>query len=154
MVWELCHPQPVVNVRLLGHRSFAICCGVMFLIGFLLISTTQLLPQLAQSAAGTTTPPPPGLTLGVGGIVTLLLMPIAGIVTGRLIQPKWLVLMAVLGTGWSLLHASSLNLDIGVLDLSSVAYFAGDLAAVPVHPDQRGVLCRPAAEPAATRRRR
>ena len=57
----------MVNVRLLGHRSFGICCGLMFLVGFLLISTTQLLPQLAQSLLGydATTA---GLTLGVGGI--------------------------------------------------------------------------------------
>ncbi len=52
VVWELRHPHPVVNVRLLGYRCFGICCGLMFLVGFLLISTTQLLPQLAQSAAG------------------------------------------------------------------------------------------------------
>ena len=52
IVWELVHPQPVVNIRLLGYRSFGICCGLMFLVGFLLISTTQLLPQLAQSLLG------------------------------------------------------------------------------------------------------
>src|ERR1700761_5147337 len=98
VIWELIHPQPVVNVRLFGYRSFGISCGLMFLVGFLLISTTQLLPQLAQSLLGydaTTS----GMTLGVGGIFTLLLMPVSGIVTGRLIQPKYLVLMAVVGIG-------------------------------------------------------
>jgi DHA2 family multidrug resistance protein len=116
--WELFHPQPVVDVRLLGHRTFGICCGLMFLVGFLLISTTQLLPQLAQTLLGydaTTS----GLTLGVGGIATLLLMPVAGIVTGRIIQPKWLVLMAVLGTGWSMLAASHLDLNINFWSISA-----------------------------------
>ena len=116
--WELVHPQPVVNVRLLGYRSFGICCGLMFLVGFLLISTTQLLPQLAESLLGynaTTS----GLTLGVGGIATLLLMPVAGVVTGRLIQPKWLVLMAVVGIGLSMLSASQLDVDIGFWNISS-----------------------------------
>jgi DHA2 family multidrug resistance protein len=118
IVWELVHPQPVVNIRLLGYRSFGICCGLMFLVGFLLISTTQLLPQLAQSLLGydaTTS----GLTLGVGGIATLLLMPVSGIVTGRLIQPKWLILMAVLGTSWSMFQAANLDLDINFWSISA-----------------------------------
>jgi DHA2 family multidrug resistance protein len=116
--WELIHPHPVVNIRLLGYRGFGICCGLMFLVGFLLISTTQLLPQLAESLLGynaTTS----GLTLGVGGIATLFLMPVAGIVTGRLIQPKWLVLMAIVGIGLSMLSASQLDVDIGFWNISS-----------------------------------
>ena len=119
IVWELFHPQPVVNIRLLGYRSFGICCGLMFLVGFLLISTTQLLPQLAQSLLGydaTTS----GLTLGVGGIASLLLMPVAGVVTGRLIQPKWLIFVAVVGTSWSMFAASNLDLDISFWSISSL----------------------------------
>jgi MFS transporter, DHA2 family, multidrug resistance protein len=116
--WELIHPQPVVNVRLLGYRSFGICCGLMFLVGFLLISSTQLLPQLAQSLLGydaTTS----GLTLGVGGIASLLLMPVSGAVTGRLVQPKWLVLMAIVGIGFSMLAASRLDASIGFWNISA-----------------------------------
>jgi MFS transporter, DHA2 family, multidrug resistance protein len=116
--WELIHPSPVVNIRMLGYRSFGICCGLMFLVGFLLISTTQLLPQLAESLLGynaTTS----GLTLGVGGIATLFLMPVAGVVTGRLIQPKWLVLMAIVGIGLSMLSASRLDVDIGFWNISA-----------------------------------
>jgi MFS transporter, DHA2 family, multidrug resistance protein len=118
MVWELFHPQPVVNVRLLGYRSFGICCGLMFLVGFVLVSTTQLLPQLAQSLLGydaTTS----GLTLGLGGIASLLMMPVAGMVTGRLVQPKWLILMALLGTGWSLVGAANLDLSISFWSIST-----------------------------------
>ena len=118
VVWELFHPQPVVNVRLFAYRSFGICCGLMFLVGFMLISTTQLLPQMSQSVLGydATTA---GMTLGLGGLTSLMLMPVAGIVTGRLIQPKWLILMAVLGTSWSLLHASGLDRDISFWTVSS-----------------------------------
>ena len=122
VVWELFHPQPVVNVRLLGYRSFGICCGLMFLVGFLLISTTQLLPQLAQSLLGYSATTA-GMTLGVGGVASLVLMPIAGIVTGRLIQPKWLILIAVAGIGWSMLRASHLDLDISFWSISSARIF-------------------------------
>jgi DHA2 family multidrug resistance protein len=61
-----------------------------------------------------------GLTLGVGGIATLILMPTAGIVTGRLVQPKWLILIAVTGIGWSMLNASSLDIDIGFWNVSFI----------------------------------
>jgi MFS transporter, DHA2 family, multidrug resistance protein len=116
--WEMVHPHPVVNVRLFRFRSFGICCGLMFLVGFMLISTTQLLPQLAQSLLGydATTA---GMTLGVGGVASLLLMPVVGTVTGRLIQPKWLILMAVFGVSWSMLNASSLSLDVGFWSMSA-----------------------------------
>jgi DHA2 family multidrug resistance protein len=117
--WEIRHPQPVVNIRLLRYRSLGICCGLMFLVGFILISTTQLLPQLAQSLMGydATTA---GLTLGIGGIASLVLMPVVGIVTGRLIQPKWLILMATLGVSWSMLRASNLDLDVGFWNISGI----------------------------------
>jgi DHA2 family multidrug resistance protein len=119
IVWELVHPQPIVNLRLLGHKTFGTACGLMFLVGFLLISTTQLLPQLAQTLLGydATTA---GLTLGVAGVFVLVLMPLAGILTGRVIQPKWLILIAVLGTSWSLLRASSLDLDLSFWNISTI----------------------------------
>lgn len=119
VIWELYHPHPVVDLRLLGYKSFAVSCGLMFMIGFLLISTTQLLPQLTQSLLGydATTA---GMTLGLGGVATLLLMPIAGIVTGRVFQPKWLILVAVFGLAGSLLLASRLNLNVGFWNISFV----------------------------------
>jgi DHA2 family multidrug resistance protein len=116
--WEWGHPQPVVNIRLLRYRSLGICCGLMFLVGFLLISTTQLLPQLSQTLMGYDATSA-GLTLAVGGIASLLIMPLAGVLTGRVVQPKWLILVAVLGVGWSLLRAGSLSLDIGFWTISA-----------------------------------
>ena len=116
-VWEIWHPQPAVNVRLLRSRAFAISCAVMFLFGVLLISSTQLLPQLAQTLLNYDARTA-GLTLGVGGLATLVLMPLAGVVTGRLVQPKWLILMALAGTGWALYAGAQLDLGIGFWNLS------------------------------------
>ena len=56
--WELQHPQPVFDVRLFKTRSFAIACLLMFLLGLTLYSTTQLIPQLAQTLLSTTRSPP------------------------------------------------------------------------------------------------
>ncbi len=45
-------------------------------------------------------------------------MPLAGIVTGRLIQPKWLIFSALLGTAGALNYASGLDLDISFWNVS------------------------------------
>jgi DHA2 family multidrug resistance protein len=47
-------------------------------------------------------------------------MPVAGIVTGRFVQPKWLILMSLAGTGWALWSSAWLNLDISFWDISLV----------------------------------
>jgi MFS transporter, DHA2 family, multidrug resistance protein len=120
VIRELMIKQPIVNLRLFGvSRGFAISCGMMFLVGFLLISTTQLLPQLTQTLLNYDAYQA-GLTLGIGGVITFFIMPVAGIVTGRLIQPKWLILIAFVGTGWALVSASSLDLGMSFWTVSWV----------------------------------
>jgi DHA2 family multidrug resistance protein len=119
VVWELFQPQPAMNVRLMRSSAFSISCVVMFLFGFMLISMTQLLPQLSQTLMGYDATLS-GLTLGLGGIATVFLMPIAGFVTGRYIQPKWLILVALAGTGWALWSAARLDLDVSFSNLAMV----------------------------------
>ena len=49
--WELTREDPIVDLRLLGRRQFAACFLVMLGTGAVLISTTQMLPQLLQTRA-------------------------------------------------------------------------------------------------------
>ena len=117
VTWELLHDQPIMNLRLFKIPAFAISNVVMFLFGFIIISTTQLVPQLAQELLrydATTA----GLTLGAAGVVSLVVMPIAGVVTGRLIEPRWLIFSALLGTAGALNYASALNLNASFYHLS------------------------------------
>jgi DHA2 family multidrug resistance protein len=119
MVWEWNHPQPVMNIRLLRSPAFAVSNALMFALGFVLLSSTQLLPQLAQTLMGYDAQTS-GLTLGMAGIGTILLMPLAGILTGRFVQPRILACMAFAGTGLAMLYATSLDLTMDFWDLSSV----------------------------------
>ncbi len=116
VIWELIVDQPVMNLRLFRNRAFAISNIVMFTFGFIIISTTQLLPQLTQDLMGydATTA---GLTLGLGGLATIFIMPIAGLITGP-IQPRYLVCMALTGTGFALWHTSGVDLNISFWDVS------------------------------------
>ncbi len=117
--WEWNHRQPVMNIRLLKLPSFAISNVLMFALGFVLLSTTQLLPQMAQELMGydSTTA---GLTLGAAGLVTIVLMPMSGVLTGRVVQAKYLACIAFAGTAFSMWFASGLVQRVGFWDLSSV----------------------------------
>ena len=117
VIWELNHSQPIVNLKLLRHRGFAISNVVLFLFGFIIISTTQLTPQLTQQLLGydATTA---GLTLGMGGIITLFVMPLSGVVTGRFVQPRYLVFVALIGISLALRYAASLDLDAAFFNFS------------------------------------
>ena len=144
VIWELFHDQPIVNLRLYKIRAFAISNIVMFIFGFIIISTTQLLPQLSQELLhydATTA----GLTLGLGGLVSVFVMPIAGIVTGKIIQPRWLIFSALLGTAGALNYASRSRYHHLVLEHLPFPGTAGHLAAVHLHPDLVGVVYRRAA---------
>jgi DHA2 family multidrug resistance protein len=110
--WEIWHPQPMVNVRLLRVPALGISCCIMFAFFAVLISTTQLLPQLTQQLLGYDATNA-GLTLAAGGVVTLFFMPIAGAITGKLVQPKYLVAIALVGAGWSLLASAQLDIAMG-----------------------------------------
>ena len=52
VVWELRHPDPIVELRLLKERNFALACGFYFLFGFVLFGATLLQPQMLQSLFG------------------------------------------------------------------------------------------------------
>jgi DHA2 family multidrug resistance protein len=110
VIWELIEKQPVMNLRLLKSAPFAISNVVMFLFGFIIVSTTQLLPQLTQELLGYDALTA-GMTLGVGAAVTVMVMPIAGIVTGRVFQPKYLIFAALVGVAWAMWRATGLDLN-------------------------------------------
>ena len=111
VVWEWFHPQPIMDVKLWGVRSFAICSVVMFLFGAIIISTTQLIPQLVQDLLGYDATLA-GLTLAAGGVCSVFIMPAAGLLTGRVFQPKWEICVALVGVGCGLYYTTGLDVDI------------------------------------------
>src|SRR2546425_925916 len=73
--WEWRHPDPVVEIRLLADRNFAIANAYYFLFGFALFGSTVLIPQLLQSLYGYTATDA-GLVLGPGAFVIVALAPL------------------------------------------------------------------------------
>jgi MFS transporter, DHA2 family, multidrug resistance protein len=118
-VWELRHPYPVVDLRLFRNRSFALSTVVMFAINGVMISTSQLLPQMTQLLLhydATTA----GLVMSLGGIFTLFLAPVAGGLSGNVLQPRMLIAAGLLGAAWSMWRATGFDLDVSFTDVALV----------------------------------
>jgi DHA2 family multidrug resistance protein len=114
--WERQHPQPVMDVRLFRIPSFAAANVVMLLVGFALYSTTQLIPQFAQTLLDYDSLTA-GKTLALGGMAAALVMPIAGIAASK-VAPRVLVGFGILATGLALLHMATMTGQIAFVDLS------------------------------------
>lgn len=108
--WELTREDPIVDLRLLGRRQFAACFMVMLATGAVLISTTQLLPQLLQSDLNYTAMLA-GLALSPGGVATLVLMPVVGRLVSS-VQPKYLIMFGAAIVAFSMWHLTGLTGDI------------------------------------------
>ncbi len=108
--WELMRDDPIVDVRLLGQRQFGSCALVMLFTFAVLVSTTQLLPQLLQTEFGYTALLA-GLVLSPAGLVTMALMPVAGRLVG-MVQPKYLIMFGAATAALSMWHLTGLTGDI------------------------------------------
>jgi DHA2 family multidrug resistance protein len=105
--WELTRKDPIVDIRLLGRRQFGACFLVMLGTGAVLISTTQLLPQLLQTELNYTAMLA-GLALSPAGIFTLMMMPIVGRLVG-VVQPKYLIMFGACIVAFSMWHLTGLE---------------------------------------------
>src|SRR5271157_3667157 len=75
IVWEWRHPDPVVEIRLLADRNFALANIFYFLFGFTLYGSTVLIPQMLEHLYGYTATDA-GLVLGPGAFVIVMLAPV------------------------------------------------------------------------------
>jgi len=107
--WELKQEDPIVELRLLYHRQFGMAFFVMLMIGAILFGSNQIMPQLLQTAFPYTAMLS-GLAMMPGGIAMLVVMPIAGVVTGHF-QPKYLMMLGLFGIALSMWYSTSLTPD-------------------------------------------
>jgi len=80
--WEWRHKNPIMNLKLFKFKNFAICCLLMMLVGGVLNAATVLQPQFLQQLLGYTATNA-GMALTAGGIALVIVMPMAGIATGK-----------------------------------------------------------------------
>ncbi|MDA8351220.1 MAG: DHA2 family efflux MFS transporter permease subunit [Pseudomonadota bacterium] len=92
VLWELFAREPLLEMRLFKHRNFAVGTLIIMVIGVILFGTTQFVPQFTQQVLGYTATQA-GLALTLGGMITLVTMPLAGMLTGRF-RPRTLMAAA------------------------------------------------------------
>jgi DHA2 family multidrug resistance protein len=93
VIWEWFHKEPVVDVHLFKSFNFAGCNLMLFAFGFVLFSSTVLLPQFLQTLMGYTAETA-GMVLSVAAILLVFLTPVVGRLAGRF-QARYL-----LAFGW------------------------------------------------------
>ena len=114
--WEIYQDDPIVEIRLLLSRQFSMSLVLMLLIGAILFGSNQIMPQLLQTTFPYTAMLS-GLAMMPGGFAMLLIMPLAGQVSG-LMQPKYLIAFGLLGIMLSMWYSTSLTPD------ATFSYFA------------------------------
>lgn len=108
--WELSQKEPIVKIQLYGQRNFLIANIFMVMMGVIVFGTTQFIPQLLQQVLGYTATNA-GLALTMGGLATLLVMPVAGFLTGK-VDPRILIGMALTIQAIALWNMSTLDTQI------------------------------------------
>jgi MFS transporter, DHA2 family, multidrug resistance protein len=109
--WEWNHADPVIDLKMLKVRNFAIANVFYFMFGVGLFASTTMIPQILQSLYGYRAIDA-GLVLGPGALVITFLAPVgAQLVQRGIIHPRILLFCAVLIVGFSFFHYSHFNLD-------------------------------------------
>lgn len=106
---ELYTEHPIINLRLFKDRTFASGGSVMFFVFLNLFGSIVLLPMFLQSLMGYGAYDA-GLVLGPGGIATLLVMPIAGMLISR-INPKFVLAFGIVICSYTTYTMSLFNTD-------------------------------------------
>jgi DHA2 family multidrug resistance protein len=108
--WELRNKDPVVDLRLLKDRNFAISVFMMYVLGFVLYGSTVLLPLFLQTVLGYTAFDA-GLVMSPGAVVTLITMPFIGFLLSKY-QPRWLIIVGLTVGALGLHIMTTFNLEI------------------------------------------
>jgi len=116
VIWELRHPMPIVNIRLFFERNFMLSCAIVFCVYATLYATTVLLPQMLQTLMGYSATQA-GLVLSPAALVTMLEMPVIGIMLSRGADARKMIICGLLIVAASAMWMSRLDLLVSEADV-------------------------------------
>ena len=128
VIRELMHPDPIMDLRLLGKRNFGTAITFSFILGIVLNGSTILLPQFLQSDLGYTAERA-GLALSPGGIALAIMMPVAGLLAKKF-DPRMIIAAGFALTAFGLFQVS--NLYLGTSFATLVAYRVIQVIGIPL----------------------
>ncbi len=143
ITWELRTKEPIVNLRVLKDRNFAVGTMLITFLGVCLYSAITLIPIYLQTLMGYTAMLS-GLTLSPRGIGALVTMPVVGFLLGKIDFRK------LIGTGFILLSISlwtfgGINLEISMWNIILPNILMGvglSMIFVPLSAVAMGMLAR------------
>ncbi len=111
LIWrELKAREPLVDVRLLLDRNFAVSFVLMLMLGFMLLGSTYLIPAYTQSLMGYRAVDA-GMVLTPGGFLMIALLPLVGRSLNK-VDLRLLVAVGLTVGGLSLLWMTNFYLGI------------------------------------------
>jgi len=116
--WELMQERPIMNLHLFRQRNFLISSVLLLVVGVVLFGTTQFIPQLLQVVLGYTATTA-GLALTAGGVVTIIGMPIVGVLTNR-VDVRYLIGFGFLMQVWAFSAMSHFSTGIAFYNAAYV----------------------------------
>ncbi len=133
VTWELTRENPAVDIGLLKNRSIAAGAIVVFVIAFMIYGTSVLIPLFAQRMLRFTAQDS-GMINTAGGIVSLIMIPVAGFMMKR-IDARYLAVAGLSFAAFALWNLAGLSPDAGYWDLAfrrGLQTFAGAFLFSPV----------------------
>ncbi len=112
IAWELHVKNPVVNLRLLKERNFAICCAIILGLYTALYACTFLLPQFMQELMGYSATVA-GLAVSPAGLVTMIEVPIVGWALSKGLDARRLIFVGLVTITVATWWMSLGNLQMG-----------------------------------------
>ncbi len=111
LIWELWHPHPIINLRLFKDRNFLVASIVVFSAFAVLYGSNVLLPQMLQNLMGYSALNA-GLVLSPAGVVTMLEMPVIGIMLSKGVDARWMIVAGLTTVGCSALWMTTMNIQV------------------------------------------
>jgi DHA2 family multidrug resistance protein len=141
VIWELRSKDPIVDLRVLANRNFAVGTSLMIVMGIVLYGTIALLPLFLQTLMGY-----PAVTSGMAvsprGFGAIASMLIVGQLINR-VRGRYLVMFGFSVLAYSIYLFSKINLEISISSIiwpNIISGFAMGFVFVPLTTMALGTL--------------
>ena len=118
IAWLLYVAKPIVDIRVLKDKNFALGCVCIFTMVFILYSSAVLIPQLAQREFGWTATWA-GMVLSPGALLIVFLIPITSKLLPK-VQTRLLIAFGFFSMGCALIYSHHLTPDLDFKTLASM----------------------------------
>jgi DHA2 family multidrug resistance protein len=116
VIWELWTKEPIVNLRVLANRNFAVGTALIAAMGVVLYGTTALLPLFLQTLLGYPALQS-GLAVSPRGIGAIVSMIVVGRLIGK-IDGRYLIMLGFAMIGVSTYWLSDIDLQISIASVA------------------------------------